>query len=101
MVWGLVPYWEKTERPKSLINLRDDTVIEKSWVKRYIEQQRCLVPATGFFEWKATNDGKLPYRIYLKIKSISRLRAYTASISTRRPERKLKRTRYWPPLPIR
>src|SRR5689334_6616271 len=68
MVWGLIPYWEKSERPKGLINLRDDTILKKPWAKRYIEFQRCLVPSTGFFEWKKTAESKIPYRIFLKKK---------------------------------
>jgi putative SOS response-associated peptidase YedK len=67
MLWGLIPFWEqKKEKPKGLINLRDDTIVTKSWAHRYLQSQRCLVPATGFYEWKKTPDGKVPYYIHLK-----------------------------------
>jgi putative SOS response-associated peptidase YedK len=67
MVWGFVPPWEKGEKVKTLINLRDDTVLTRGWAKRYVQTQRCLVPATGFFEWqKSGTSGKIPYFIHLK-----------------------------------
>lgn len=66
MKWGFVPHWEKGERPKALINLRDDTLLTKSWAKKYLETQRCIVPATGFFEWQKTEPGKQPMYIHLK-----------------------------------
>jgi len=67
MRWGLVPFWEeKKEKPRGLINIRDDSVLGKPWGKRYLQSQRCLVPATGFFEWKRGNGGKTPYYFHLK-----------------------------------
>lgn len=67
MVWGLVPFWEeKNAKPKGLINVRDDTIKEKHWANKYLTMQRCLVPTTGFYEWKKTGDGKVPFYIHLK-----------------------------------
>lgn len=66
MRWGFVPHWERGEKPKALINLRDDTLLTKSWAKKYIQTQRCIVPATGFFEWQKREDGKQPMYIHLK-----------------------------------
>lgn len=67
MVWGLVPFWEKSDNPHTLINMRDDTIIEKKWAHTYIQFQRCIVPASGFFEWKRVEKGlKIPYRFYVK-----------------------------------
>lgn len=66
MVWGLIPFWEQTDKPKGLVNLRDDTILTKEWARRYITQQRCIVPATGFYEWAKTKEGKVPYNIRLK-----------------------------------
>jgi putative SOS response-associated peptidase YedK len=68
MVWGFIPAWEaKKEQPQGLINLRDDTVVNKAWAHKYVQVQRCLVPATGFFEWQETAIGrKIPYYFYLK-----------------------------------
>ena len=71
MIWGFVPHWEnKKEKPKALINLRDDTVVTKGWAHKYLQFQRCLVPATGFFEWKKTAVGKkIPYHLRLKVRN--------------------------------
>jgi putative SOS response-associated peptidase YedK len=66
MAWGFVPPWEKGEKVKTLINLRDDTVLTRPWAKRFLQSHRCLVPATGFFEWKHTGTPKTPYFIHLK-----------------------------------
>ena len=66
MLWGLIPFWEKTEKPTGLINLRDDTILVKKWAYKYLQFQRCLVPASGFFEWSYTPEGKMPYHFKLK-----------------------------------
>lgn len=70
MMWGLIPFWEEqNERPKTLINVRQDTIQSKAWTHRYIKHNRCLVPATGFYEWKRDTLGKHPYYFYLKDKT--------------------------------
>lgn len=52
MFWGVRPYG------RSLINARLETVKEKAMFSRLIENGRCIIPATGFYEW----DGqKSPY----------------------------------------
>jgi putative SOS response-associated peptidase YedK len=69
MLWGLIPIWEeKKDKPSGLINIRSDTVLNRTWAYKYIQFQRCLVPTTGFFEWKRTNNVKQPYYFYLKNK---------------------------------
>ena len=67
MKWGLIPFWEeKKDKPKGLINIRQDTIATKGWAHKYIQFQRCLVPVSGFYEWKRDNLGKHPYYFYLK-----------------------------------
>lgn len=67
MVWGLVPFWEeKKEKPKALINVRDDTILSKSWAHKYLQFSRCLVPASGFFEWQKQGTAKQPFNFHLK-----------------------------------
>ncbi|MGZ5574776.1 MAG: SOS response-associated peptidase [Methylobacter sp.] len=63
--WGLVPSWSK-ERAISnhLINARAETLAEKPSFKKAYQQRRCLIPATGFYEWQATEAGKQPYHIH-------------------------------------
>lgn len=65
MDWGLVPSWAKD--PKigyKMINARSETAHEKTSFKRLMAQKRCLIIADSFYEWKKTNDGKQPMRIY-------------------------------------
>ena len=65
--WGLIPHWAKD---KSLgyktINARADSVAVRPAYRAAFRQRRCLVPATGFYEWKALERGKQPYLIRLK-----------------------------------
>lgn len=53
-----------------LINARSETLEEKRTFKPHLEQGRCLVPATGFYEWKKTDNGKIPQYIFLPDRTI-------------------------------
>lgn len=67
MRWGLVPHWSKevvSGRP--LINARGETVAEKPSFRTPFRRHRCIVPATGFYEWKREGSAKVPYFIRLK-----------------------------------
>jgi putative SOS response-associated peptidase YedK len=67
MKWGIVPPWLKNDpKAKLIINARSETLLEKSMFKRLVTKYRCLIPANGFFEWKAISSGKAPYFIHLK-----------------------------------
>jgi len=59
--WGLVPYWsnDPTVGPRP-INLKAETVAWK--FGEHLRQKRCLVPADGFYEWKAEGRRKRPFR---------------------------------------
>lgn len=65
MRWGLVPSWYKTPTDGPLIlNARSDTVAEKPAFREAIRQRRCLVLASGFYEWSAgPNGARLPWYI--------------------------------------
>lgn len=63
MLWGLIPGWDRSDKPKGFINLRDDTVASKAWAQRYLASSRCLVPASGFYEWRKADGEKIPYYI--------------------------------------
>jgi putative SOS response-associated peptidase YedK len=60
--WGLVPGWMK-EMPKvPHINARAETVHKLPLFREAFAKRRCLIPATGFFEWQKVADGKQPWR---------------------------------------
>lgn len=62
--WGLVPSWAKDRKIGSrMINARAETVGEKPAFRSAYRKRRCLIPATGFYEWKKTDHGKQAYHI--------------------------------------
>jgi putative SOS response-associated peptidase YedK len=64
--WGLIPYWMK-EKPKvPHINARAETVHSQPLFRDAFARRRCLIPATGFYEWQKRADGKQPYRFVRK-----------------------------------
>ncbi|MBI1172997.1 SOS response-associated peptidase [bacterium] len=65
MRWGLIPPWYKTPTDGPLIiNARSDTVAEKPAFREPIRQRRCLVLASGFYEWSAGEGGaRLPWYV--------------------------------------
>ena len=66
--WGLLPSWGKDPKAFSLlINARGETVNEKPAYKAAMRRRRCLIPADGFYEWKALGNRKQPY--YIRAKS--------------------------------
>jgi putative SOS response-associated peptidase YedK len=66
MRWGLIPVWAKDEKMSyKLFNTRSESVFEKPMWKGIVKRNRCLIPANGFYEWKKTDDGKIPQYIHL------------------------------------
>jgi putative SOS response-associated peptidase YedK len=66
--WGLIPSWATDASIGSrLINARSETVADKPAFRRAFRSQRCLVPASGFYEWQAVGRSKQPW--YLSLKS--------------------------------
>ncbi|MDZ4382147.1 MAG: SOS response-associated peptidase [Parvibaculum sp.] len=65
--WGLVPSWAK-EMPQSLlINARAETIAGKPSFRGAFRHHRALMPADGFYEWKAAGKGaKQPFFIRRK-----------------------------------
>ncbi|KGP77613.1 MULTISPECIES: SOS response-associated peptidase [Paenibacillus] len=69
--WGLVPSWAKDDKIGSkMINARAETLTEKPAFKRLISSKRCIVPCSGFYEWKKDVSGKQPMRILMRDNSI-------------------------------
>jgi putative SOS response-associated peptidase YedK len=64
MRWGLVPnWWSKPlkELKMATFNARAETVAEKPVFKSAFKNSRCLMPASGYYEWKKTPDVRQPY----------------------------------------
>lgn len=69
--WGLVPHWSKEPKSSySTINARAETVAEKPTYRNAFKSQRCLIPATGFYEWQNTDGQKWPHHISLPEKQL-------------------------------
>jgi putative SOS response-associated peptidase YedK len=65
--WGLVPFWAKDPKiGNKMINARAETLLEKPAFKQALMRRRCLIPADGFYEWKAEGKGKVPLHIRLR-----------------------------------
>src|ERR1700759_3505134 len=67
--WGLIPSWAKDASIGSkLINARAETVAVKPSFRRAFAKRRCILPADGYYEWVAVEQGgkkqKQPFFIY-------------------------------------
>jgi putative SOS response-associated peptidase YedK len=65
MRWGLIPWWWKKALKDlpSTFNARAETVADKPMFRDAFKRGRCIVPASGYYEWRATAAGKQPYYI--------------------------------------
>ena len=64
MRWGLIPNWWRKplkEMKVATFNARAETVAEKPMFRESFERRRCLIPASGYYEWKSTAAGKQPH----------------------------------------
>jgi putative SOS response-associated peptidase YedK len=63
MRWGLIPgWWKKTAKEvPSTFNARAETVAGKPMFRSVFKRNRCIVPASGYYEWRAIEGGKQPY----------------------------------------
>ncbi len=64
MRWGFIPHWYKAPNDGPLlINARAETIAEKPAFRSACRERRCLLVATGFYEWTRTEDARLPWYI--------------------------------------
>src|ERR1700682_1845178 len=64
MRWGLIPgWWSKPLKEFKLatFNARAETAAEKPMFRDSFKKRRCLIPASGYYEWHDTPEGKQPY----------------------------------------
>ncbi|AET40496.1 putative peptide hydrolase Ecym_6101 [Eremothecium cymbalariae DBVPG len=67
MIWGLIPYWTKDlskAQPYKTFNARLESLLTSKMWKLPCEYRRCVVPISGYYEWKRLPSGKkVPYLV--------------------------------------
>ncbi|HKI73872.1 MAG TPA: SOS response-associated peptidase [Pseudomonadales bacterium] len=64
MRWWLVPYWADAPSNKySMFNAKSETLHKSRAFREPFKRRRCIVPATGYYEWRTENGRKLPLYI--------------------------------------
>lgn len=62
--WGLIPIWAKDPSIGSkMFNARSETLAEKKSFAPSLKNKRAIIPADGYFEWMATDEGKQPHYV--------------------------------------
>jgi putative SOS response-associated peptidase YedK len=62
--WGLVPYWSNDDK-RAHINAKAETGAGLSSFSQPFRHKRCIIPATGFYEWRAVGRKKVSHRFRL------------------------------------
>ncbi|HEY4010538.1 MAG TPA: SOS response-associated peptidase, partial [Acidobacteriaceae bacterium] len=80
MRWGLIPFWAKPDAkigrgkspvPRALVNARAETVQTSAAFREAFQRRRCLVPASGFYEWmKLDGKNRQPYAVTVAGKDV-------------------------------
>lgn len=69
MRFGLEPFWAKKSKPgksASMINARVETIANKPAYKKALEQRRCIIPVSGYYEWQKVSGRKQPIYIHAR-----------------------------------
>jgi putative SOS response-associated peptidase YedK len=63
--WGLVPWWwtKPLKQVPASFNARAETVASKPMFRDAFKRHRCIIPASGYYEWLKTPGGTQPYFI--------------------------------------
>ena len=79
--WGYFPSWLKEQdNSRSLFNSRYESLLEKKTFTSAFRNNRCLIPLSGWYEWRTENDIRQPYFFYNK----ENLQIYTAGLFWKR-----------------
>lgn len=67
--WGLIPYWAKDKSVGNrMINARAETLASKPAFRDALKRRRCLIPTSGFYEWRKSPDGKTKQPMYIRMR---------------------------------
>ncbi len=58
--WGLVPEWAKTVPGTGHVNARSETVADKPSFRDSFERRRCIIPMSGYYEWRTVDNEGSP-----------------------------------------
>jgi putative SOS response-associated peptidase YedK len=73
MRWGYKPAWMKDAKRPPPINARAETLLERPLFRGAVRRNRCIIPASGFYEWQAVPGAKLKQPWYFRGKGASLL----------------------------
>ena len=63
--WGYFPDWlKKQSNPRPLFNTRHESLLEKKTFTSAFKNSRCIIPISGWYEWKDEGDIKQPYYFF-------------------------------------
>ncbi|MFB6245643.1 MAG: SOS response-associated peptidase [Candidatus Nanohaloarchaea archaeon] len=99
--FGFIPEWAEDIQEwenRNVINARIETVDEKKLFKEAVNNRRCLIPSTGFYEWKGSRGNKQPFHITWKNEKVMSFAgiystydngSYSFAILTQKPNEKV------------
>jgi putative SOS response-associated peptidase YedK len=63
MRWGLIPAWWKksAKETPATFNARAESVADKPMFRTAFRKQRCIIPASGFYEWTGEKGDRQPH----------------------------------------